>query len=73
MGINFVKYTFLNLIRVRIKADFKRLSLVTFEQLGCYNNILCRVVDNCLELSKEQSQLCEGLLSKSECFYGWVA
>ena len=50
LGINFVKYTFLNLIKVRIKADFKRLSVAKFKQLWCYNDKLCRVVDNCLEL-----------------------
>ena len=50
VGINFIKYTFLNLIRVRIKADFKRLSVAKFEELWCYNNRSCRVVDNCLEL-----------------------
>ena len=41
VGINFIKYTFLNLIRVRIKADFKRLSVAKVEELWCYNNRLC--------------------------------
>ena len=50
VGINFVKYTFLNLIRVRIKADFKRLSGAKFKQLWCYNDKLCKVDNNCLEV-----------------------
>ena len=50
VGVNFVKYTFLNLIKVKIKADFKRLSGAKFKQLSGYNDKLCKVVNNCLEL-----------------------
>ena len=50
VNATFILNKFKNVIRLRIKADFKRFPRHKFEKLWCYSNSFCTVVNNNLSV-----------------------